>query len=294
MSKPKVSHIIVTYNQKKYIDEAIASAVNQDYENLEVIVADDASTDGTAELVQNWQDRYPGRVTAMVNLTNLGITRNLNTALKNATGEFVSFQGGDDILLPGKVTAQVEWFLKDQSRDLCGHDMEVFYENELRNSHTSNKFVKESGRGPVDLIKHGCPYGGSSIMVRSSKIPSHGFDAKVQSASDLLFYIEILMSGGMYGGLDAVYAKYRRHDSNITNSKAKMLDDIKSTYQTIAERYPAYKELANKMLIEHYYYYGAVQFLNDGKKAEARSNLLYALSKRPLYFKAWIRLLQTI
>ncbi len=294
MSKPKVSHIIVTYNQMKYIDEAIASAVSQDYENLEVIVADDASTDGTSDIVLDWQSRFPGRVIAILNERNLGITGNLNKALEKAAGEFVSFQGGDDILLPGKFSAQIEWFSKDSSRDLCGHDMEVFYENESIEPHNSKKFIKESGIGPENLIRYGCPYGGSSVMVRSSKIPDHGFDAGVKSASDLLFYIEILMRGGSYGGLDAMYARYRRHDSNITSNQSKMLQDIKSTYEIISERYPSYASLANRMLIEHYYYYGAVQQLGEGNKLEARRRLFYVLSKRPFYLKAWVRLFQSI
>ena len=56
---PKVSIMIVSFNQRNFVAEAIESAVNQDYANLEVVISDDGSTDGTAEIIAQLQSRYP-------------------------------------------------------------------------------------------------------------------------------------------------------------------------------------------------------------------------------------------
>ena len=74
--QPRVSVLIISFNQKDYIVDAMESAVNQDYDHLEVIVSDDASTDGTSEIIAAYQKRYPERLVALLHKDNVGITGN--------------------------------------------------------------------------------------------------------------------------------------------------------------------------------------------------------------------------
>ena len=126
VSPPLVSVIVPAYNQVGFIEEALLSAVEQDYENLEVIAADDGSTDSTDELILEIARNYPKRLTALVGKGHLGITGNCNRALSACRGKYVSFHAGDDVLLPGKIRKQVEWLEEDPRRVLCGHDVEFF------------------------------------------------------------------------------------------------------------------------------------------------------------------------
>jgi glycosyltransferase involved in cell wall biosynthesis len=112
---PMVSVHVISYNQEKYVAEAIESAVNQDYPNLEVVVSDDASTDRTVSIIRDLESLHPGKIAALYNKTNVGVTSNSNRALSAFSGDFVAFLGGDDVLLPGKISAQVEWFRRDRS-----------------------------------------------------------------------------------------------------------------------------------------------------------------------------------
>lgn len=291
--KPKVSILIISYNQKDFVSEAIESAIKQDYENLEIVISDDGSIDGTAEIIAQWQSRYPERLVALLNKDNVGITRNSNRALRACTGDFIAFQGGDDILLPGKISAQVNWFEQDQRRVLCGHQIETFYQDGSKSPHLGRLRLRE-GIGPLALIKNGVPFGATSIMVRASEIPPHGFVETIPHASDLLLWIEVLCSDGEYGYVDGVYARYRRHKSNITSRVFDMTDDIERTFLYIAERYPQFKTICLESIIKHVIYNSGVLYLNTGNKRAARERFIATIKKKPLFAKAWVRLLQTL
>lgn len=95
MDKPKVTIMIPTYNQEEYIAEAIESALAQDYPNLEIIVADDCSTDNTAQISHKYES--DARFHYHKNSKNLGRVGNYhNTLYKHASGEWVINLDGDD------------------------------------------------------------------------------------------------------------------------------------------------------------------------------------------------------
>ncbi len=97
--KPLVSVVITSYNYAKYICTAIDSVLKQDYDNLEVVVTDNCSTDETLAVLE----RYAGdrRVRINVNSVNIGITPNINVGIGLTRGEYVVVLSADDWLLPG-------------------------------------------------------------------------------------------------------------------------------------------------------------------------------------------------
>ncbi|MDC3391620.1 glycosyltransferase [Candidatus Thioglobus sp.] len=289
--QPKVSIHIVSYNQKDYIAEAIESAVSQDYLNLEVVISDDASTDGTAEIVLKYQKLYPQRIFAIFNKQNMGISKNANHALKSCTGKYIAFQGGDDVLLPGKISAQVSWFEQDENRVLCGHQVEVFYQDGLQKSHLRTKKLA-AGCGAKEIILNGT-YGATSIMLRASELPIGGFNETI-IVSDLMLWIETVARGGEFGFVDGTLAKYRRHSSNVTNDHFGNLLELKKMLLLISIKYPQFKDYCTDSLIKNVIYTGGVILLKKGEKRKARKRFIEVLTKKPLYIKGWIRLLQSI
>lgn len=288
-SSPKVSILIISYNQKDFISEAISSALRQDYQNLEVVISDDGSIDGTDKIIMEWQNRHPDKIKALIHTVNEGITVNLNKGLRACTGDLVALQGGDDVLLPGKITAQVQWFNCNPKRVLCGHQVEVFYEDDLGAGPHLAKSKLKFGTGPLDLITNGVPFAGTSIMVRAACIPAGGFNERIRVASDLLFYIEVLMDGGEYGYVVGTYARYRRHKNSVSLKRMDMLADVEKTYLYIADQYPQYREACKDSIVRHVIYYAGVLKLRAGDRRSARSSFLSAIKAKPLYLKSWIR-----
>ena len=96
----KASVIITSYNQKKYLIEAVESVINQTVKAHEIIIADDHSTDGSVEVINKYIARYPEWIKGIFQKENVGIPKNRNSALQKVTGDYVSILDGDDLLLP--------------------------------------------------------------------------------------------------------------------------------------------------------------------------------------------------
>jgi glycosyltransferase involved in cell wall biosynthesis len=100
-SLPKTSVIIPCFNGEKYIETAVRSVLDQDWQNLEIIVVDDGSTDGSALLIQN---KFPQVI--LVQQANQGVAAARNTGIQNATSEWIAFLDADDVWLPKKLYLQ--------------------------------------------------------------------------------------------------------------------------------------------------------------------------------------------
>lgn len=97
-----ISVIMPTYNVEKYVAEAIGSILNQTYKNLEFIIVDDFSTDGTYEICKSFAEK-DNRIKLFKNTQNLKISKTLNFALSKVTGKFVVRMDGDDISVPNRL-----------------------------------------------------------------------------------------------------------------------------------------------------------------------------------------------
>jgi glycosyltransferase involved in cell wall biosynthesis len=242
---PLVSVHIITYNQKQFIHETLNSVLEQDYSNIEIVVADDGSTDGTAELILDFARQHPGKIVPLVGGPNLGITGNSNRGLLACTGKYIAFFGGDDVMLPNKIKVQVDYMESHPVCSICYHNLEVF-DNESGNTlYLFNDVQKPYSGGVAGLIKYGCVNGGSSTMVRKEHIPSHGFDANIPIASDWLLWIETLITSKQeIHYINQVLGKYRRHDNNITKAKlgsyTQGVRDQLATCMKVLYLYPQY------------------------------------------------------
>lgn len=111
---PLVSFILITYRQEQFVRQALESALCQSYENLEIIVSDDHSPDGTFELVSDIISSYTGphQVSAVRNPLNVGPLGNLNAAMHLVRGELVVAAAGDDVSFPERTRLIVDEYLR--------------------------------------------------------------------------------------------------------------------------------------------------------------------------------------
>lgn len=123
---PLVSCIIAVYNGEAYLHEAIESLIGQEYPRVEIVVVDDGSTDGTAELIR----RYGERVISL-RQPNSGVSAARNRGVATSTGQLLSFLDADDLLDPWKIAVQVNAMRADETLDFCDCHSSYFWSPEL-------------------------------------------------------------------------------------------------------------------------------------------------------------------
>jgi len=96
---------IPSYNHREFLPEAIESVLKQTWRDFHIVIVDDASTDGSAEVIREYAARHPERITAVINETNRGIPRRLAQALTHCNSEFFAYLDGDDLWLPDALEA---------------------------------------------------------------------------------------------------------------------------------------------------------------------------------------------
>lgn len=108
-NSPFVSIICLCYNQANYVVESLTSVLQQTYEQIEIIIVDDASTDDSTSVIEKFIARHPC-IQFIHNETNIGNCASFNKALVHAKGEYIIDLAADDILLPDRVTQGVKSF----------------------------------------------------------------------------------------------------------------------------------------------------------------------------------------
>jgi glycosyltransferase involved in cell wall biosynthesis len=122
-SKPLVSGVIIFLNAQKFIQEAIKSVFAQTYDNWELLLVDDGSTDGSTAIALEYAEQYPGRVRYLEHdgHQNRGMSASRNKGISNAKGEYIAFLDADDIWLPPKLEQQVALFqIQPEAAMVCG------------------------------------------------------------------------------------------------------------------------------------------------------------------------------
>jgi len=218
---PLVTVAIITYNQKEYLKECIESTLAQNYLNIEIVVADDGSTDGTQEMLKEYDKKYPNKFVLKLSEKNQGITKNSNLAHFASSGKYIAWMGGDDLMLDGKIRKQVEYMESHPNCTISYHNLDVFDSDTGKTLYYFNEEYKYNG-DVFTSIRYGTFNGACSTMVKRTKTPKLGFNNLVPVASDWLYWVESLHNGGNIDYIDEVLGKYRRHENNITNKTKKL------------------------------------------------------------------------
>lgn len=108
-NSPLVSIICLSYNHAQFVEEALNSVLAQTYKNIELLIADDSSTDNSKVVIENWCKTHPN-VAFVANTTNLGNTKTFNKMLALSKGEYVMDLAADDVLLPDCIAKQLQAF----------------------------------------------------------------------------------------------------------------------------------------------------------------------------------------
>jgi glycosyltransferase involved in cell wall biosynthesis len=285
IERPLVSVMLIFYNQEKFVRETIDSVLAQDYGPIEIIAADDASTDATPAIIREYAAAHPNVVPVLSSI-NGGITQNCNNALQAAKGRYWVVMGGDDLMVPGRIAAQVQYFQQHPQTSVCCTDLEVFFDDAPHKNfvHRNRDFYKM--RGPAAIIAQPMAPPTSVLMFDAEKCKGMTFDARTPVVSDWLFVCESVIRGKI-GYINKVYTRYRRHSHNATalGVQKSYIEDRLIYTDILISRYPQYK-LAYKRQRCSIFYHVAKRHFMAGDFKGCRSMLVSALLEWPFHPKA--------
>jgi glycosyltransferase involved in cell wall biosynthesis len=232
---PRVSVVIPTYNGADYLGAAIDSVLRQTYEDFEIVVVDNASTDHTPALLNRYRDR---RFRHWRNESNIGMVGNFNRGLDLARGEFVVFLGSDDVWGPQ--------FLQNTVAHLDSHDDQVMV-------HTRAVWIDEMGRdiglmedgwaertpGPRALL-HCFRYGFcfSAVLMRTALVrQAGGLSPAWKEISDCWLFLRLCLLGDV-GYLAQPLVRYRLHKRTLSSALYRngqlFIDELRLARQALA------------------------------------------------------------
>jgi len=210
---PLVTVILPCYNAALYVEEAVRSIMYQTYSNLEILLLDDCSTDGTSAILLSLA-KEDKRIRIIRNEQNLRLVKTLNKGIDEAKGEFIARMDADDISLPERIEKQVEFMLLHPEVDLCGTNYSIIdgKGNKIQDSVTIPLTSKEIA---VALL-FTCPIGHPTVLFKKETIQSIGkYDEQMINIEDYELWLRV-SSKGLIVNLPESLLKYRWHGENIS------------------------------------------------------------------------------
>lgn len=216
----KISVIVTSYNHEKYIKDCIDSILMQKgIFDLEVIIGDDSSTDNTRTILEDYQKKYPETITLLPLTDNMGVTKNLQRCLKEASGKYVAICEGDDYWTdPYKLHKQANFLEKRPECSICFNRISIFHDStDLKNPNIHEKLTKTIYR-TSELVSNNFIGNFSCCMYRNDVIKNLPDELYDMYTVDWMFNIACSEYGDI-GFLNEEMSVYRIHDDSNWSSR---------------------------------------------------------------------------
>jgi glycosyltransferase involved in cell wall biosynthesis len=216
---PTVSVVIPTYNSAPYLREAVDSVLAQTFRDLEVIVVDDGSTDGTANVIESY-----GSSIGYVQQPNSGVSVARNKGVAESAGRYVAFLDADDAWLPKKLATQLEALRGARGYGLSYTALLV---TDADLNPVGVRRANVHGPALESLLLHGSSMGGGSSTVlceRELFLEAGGFDSDLSQCADWDMWIRLAgKTDFLY--IDEPLVRYRQHGQSMSNDPRLLEDD---------------------------------------------------------------------
>jgi len=249
----KVSIIIPTHNSEKYLEECIESALNQTYQDIEIIAVDDGSTDNSLEILKKYSDKIK-----IITMKSCTLPAALNQGLKIAKGEWIKRLDSDDVLYPNAVEnlVSVGKNIEDKKITMLYGNIDVISSTgEIKNKRIEPNYNNlEVFDFNVILLDHMIA-GPASSLIHKSTFEEYGvYDGSLKTGEDYELWLRYcLLHGCRLHLVPKTIAKYRSHSAQITittrKERIKRLDLMRNS--VLEKLNPKDRLLYEKALLRH-------------------------------------------
>lgn len=234
---PTLSVIMPAYNSENYIEEAISSVVNQTFQDFELIIIDDASTDNTVKIIKRFQGKYPDKI-QLIKLTenqNCGGDKCANKGIEVASGKYIARMDADDIADLTRFEKQVKFLEKNKDIFLVGSNAYVINKKgEIigeKNEPLTSKAIYKAYFGFHPLIHPTCLF---RAKLKNRK--RFSYEIKHSANNDYYTFFKLICQGYKFVNMDEKLLKYRIHNNNATfvDMKKKFINSLKVRLAMVA------------------------------------------------------------
>lgn len=233
-SNPLVSIVIPVHNGERYIKEAIDSCISQTYQNIEIVVVDDKSEDGTLDILKEYKDRV--KVIPVEKQNGLGNV--INIGIKKSKGKYIARMDSDDVMYPTRIEKQVKHLESNTDVVAVGGQIDIIDSIGNITGHREYGLTDTELKRKMFLFQ---PFAHPAVMLRKEAVERVGlYPENIWKVEDVKFFF-LLSLEGRFSNLQDTVLKYRVTFS--TESQSKMLDHFRKTNEV---RKWAKKELGIK------------------------------------------------
>lgn len=259
-NKKKISVIMGIYNCESTLSEAINSILNQTYNNWELIMCDDGSSDDTYKVAMEYKSKYPDKIIVIKNDKNCGLNKTLNHCLQYASGDYIARMDGDDISIADRFQKEIEYLENHKDIAIVSGPMIYFDENGDWGQGTSVPNPEKK-----DFLS-GTPFCHAPCMVRAEAykaVNGYSENKKTLRAEDYDLWFRMYELG--YKGHNLSEPIYKMRDDANAYSRRKFKYAINEAYV----RFTGFKRL--KLPVTSYLY--------------ALRPIIVGLLPKPIYMK---------
>jgi glycosyltransferase involved in cell wall biosynthesis len=199
--QPMVSVIIPTFNRMNFLPEAVKSCLDQSYDNLEIIIIDDGSNDGTEDMVSKMlESTWPSDCVWYVKQKNHGASSARNHGLRIAQGDYIQFLDSDDLLMPKKLAKQIDILEESQNIEApCCYCYGLYGKSLDNDKKTSLTRIGYRAQNPIELMRklssrivHGMQTS-APLWRRSFLVAHEGWREYISLGDDLEYHVRLLV-----------------------------------------------------------------------------------------------------
>lgn len=222
-SEKLVSILIPSYNNERFLDDCLESLAAQTYQNIELFICDDCSTDNSWEKILQWKERLEERfvqVELLLNEKNLGVTKTLNQMLEKSRGAYIKLFASDDMFLPDGIEKLVN-FAEGNEFDLIYSNIiyvpeSAKYGMDVNNLSIRYTSVPVSGKKLTDTLLKGNFIGATGVLIPAETIRKYGYMDETFLYEDWEYWLRISITGSI-GYVDAVTTMYRVCENSMSH-----------------------------------------------------------------------------
>lgn len=240
---PTLSVLIPTYRYARYLREAVDSVLRQNFRDLEVIIADDASNDGTEALLAEFAARDP-RVRCQVHPANLGMVANWNWCLAQARGRYVRYLFGDDMLATDDALARQVEALENTPAAVMAVSARTLIDRDSRRCGRWDDLAEEGAHSGTEvgrecLLRMRNLIGEPSAVLFRREAATTGFDPRYRQIVDLELWLRLLRRGNLVYTRDPLCC-FRVHEAQATVVNSRLGLGFSEWALALADHLPHY------------------------------------------------------